>query len=59
MQMPQGFCHWAWCDIQKHVLTLARGGDLLGPRAGRSVTCCTDGSRPVIFGLERLQPAGR
>ena len=56
--MPEGFCSWAWSDIQKYVLTLARGGNLLGPRRGRFVTCCTDGFRPVIFGLERIAPEG-
>jgi uncharacterized repeat protein (TIGR04076 family) len=30
--MPLGFCSWAWCDIQKYVLTLARGGDFIGSR---------------------------
>ena len=55
--MPPGFCSWAWSDIQKYVLTLARGGNLRGPRPGRFVTCCTDGFRPVIFGLERIEPA--
>ncbi len=24
--MPEGFCSWAWCDIQKYVLTLAGAG---------------------------------
>ncbi len=52
--MPDGFCSWAWSDIQKYVLTLARGGNLLGPRPGCFVTCCTDGFRPVIFALERM-----
>jgi len=53
--MPDGFCSWAWCDIQKYVLTLARGGDLLGVRPGTFVTCCTDGFRPVFFKLERME----
>ena len=54
--MPEGFCSWAWSDIQKYVLTLARGGDLLGAKPGVFVTCCTDGFRPVVFKLERLEP---
>ena len=57
--MPAGFCSWAWSDVQKYVLTLARGGNLLGPKPGRFVTCCTDGFRPVIFGLERVEPGGQ
>ena len=52
--MPDGFCCWAWCDIQKYVLTLARGGNFLGVRPGVFVTCCTDGFRPVFFRLERI-----
>jgi uncharacterized repeat protein (TIGR04076 family) len=56
--MPAGFCSWAWSDIQKYVLTLARGGNLLGPKPGRFVTCCTDGFRPVLFGLERIESEG-
>ena len=53
--MPAGFCSWGWSDIQKYVLTLARGGNLLGPYPGKFVTCCTDGFRPVIFALERVE----
>ena len=52
--MPPGFCSWAWADIQKYVLTLARGGDFLGVKPGMFVTCCTDGFRPVLFRLERI-----
>jgi uncharacterized repeat protein (TIGR04076 family) len=55
--MPEGFCSWAWVDIQKYVLTLARGGNLLGVKPGTSVACCSDGFRPVTFKLERLEPA--
>ena len=46
--MPEGFCGWAWADIQKLVYGLARGGQ------PKFVTCCTDGYRPVIFLLERI-----
>lgn len=56
--MPAGFCSWAWVDIQKYVLVLARGGDLIGPKPGCFVTSCTDGFRPVIFGLERIATDG-
>jgi len=56
VRMPEGFCSWAWADIQKYVLTLARGGNLRGTREGTFVTCCTDGFRPVLFLLERIEP---
>ena len=47
-EMPEGFCGWAWADIQKIVWGMARGG------ANVYVTCCTDGYRPVVFLLEKL-----
>ena len=53
--MPEGFCSWAWADIQKYVLTVARGGNLLGSKTGTFVSCCTDGYRPVFFLIERIE----
>ena len=47
-EMPEGFCGWAWADMQKLVYGMARGGQDV------FVTCCTDGYRPVIFKLEKL-----
>ena len=47
-KMPNGFCGWAWADIQKLVYGMARGGQDV------FVTSCTDGYRPVIFKLEKL-----
>ena len=52
--MPNGFPDWAWCDIQKYVVTLARGGNMLGVQPGKFVSCCTDGVRPVFYLLERI-----
>ena len=54
VNMPQGFCSWAWADIQKYVMTLARGGNFLSVKEGVYITCCTDGFRPVFFKVERL-----
>ena len=53
--MPQEFCSWAWSDILKYVVTLARGGNMRGVKPGTFVTCCTDGFRPVFFKLERVE----
>lgn len=50
-EMPEGFCGWAWADIQKLVYGMARGGQEV------FVTCCTDGYRPVVFKLEKLRDA--
>jgi len=50
---PEGFCGWAWADMQKMVWSMARGGP------DHFVTCCTDGYRPVVFLLERIDPLSR
>jgi len=54
VNIPDGFCSWAWADIQKYVMTLARGGNFVGVKPGMYITCCTDGFRPVIFKLQRI-----
>jgi uncharacterized repeat protein (TIGR04076 family) len=64
-EKPAGFCGWAWNDVYKVVVTLARGGNFSDGmfegwmKDDRSmVTCCTDGIRPVIFKVERIdEPA--
>ncbi len=59
-KQPEDFkCGWAWLDIHRVVLTLMQGGNF-----GSSwnwmktddtlITCCTDGIRPVIFKVERI-----
>jgi len=54
--MPEGFCHWAWNDLYKIVTTLKHGGDFPWMKEeGTSVSCCTDGLRPVIFELRRTK----
>jgi uncharacterized repeat protein (TIGR04076 family) len=47
--MPDGFCGWAWADIQRMVYGMARGAQDI------FLTCCTDGYRPVIFKLEKIK----
>lgn len=55
--MPEGFCSWAWADIQRDVTVLRFGGSLTWMRDDQEATyvCCTDGLRPVFFKLERLK----
>jgi uncharacterized repeat protein (TIGR04076 family) len=53
--MPEGFSDWAWADMQKYVMVLARGGDMLGVKPGTYVTSCSDGFRPVFYLLERIE----
>ena len=56
LTMPKGFCSWAWVDIQRDVAHLALGGDFPWIKeSGKMVSSCTDGLRPVIFKLERLE----
>ena len=55
MGIPEGFCSWAWADIQRDVVHLGLGGDFPWMRKpGTMITCCTDGLRPVLYKLERL-----
>jgi uncharacterized repeat protein (TIGR04076 family) len=54
---PEGFCDWAWNDINKVYLLLRQGGGFGGiMKDNRSfVRCCTGGIRPVMFLLERIE----
>ena len=53
--MPEGFCGWAWVDIHRELVTLMMGGNLdWMNKKGTAISCCTDGFRPVIFRLERI-----
>jgi uncharacterized repeat protein (TIGR04076 family) len=55
LEMPDGFCSWAWADIHRDVAHLALGGNFPWIKEpGKMVSCCTDGLRPVIFKLERI-----
>jgi uncharacterized repeat protein (TIGR04076 family) len=55
LQIPAGFCSWAWSDIQRDVTVLALGGDFPWiKQKGVMISSCTDGLRPVIFKLERM-----
>ena len=56
MDMPEGFCSWAWADVQRDVIHLATGGEFPWIKTkGKMVSACTDGLRPVIFKLERIE----
>jgi uncharacterized repeat protein (TIGR04076 family) len=53
---PSGFCERAWHDIYSTVMTLAQNGTFIGwmKEDGVSIACCTDGTRPVVFKIERI-----
>jgi uncharacterized repeat protein (TIGR04076 family) len=48
-QPPEDFCAWAWADIRPSIHSVFWGG------RKSSVVCCTDGFRPVIFNVERVE----
>ncbi|MHA2295002.1 MAG: TIGR04076 family protein [Candidatus Hodarchaeales archaeon] len=58
---PEGLCGYAWLDIHRLVLALMTGGNF-GSYSwnwmkddNTMIACCTDGIRPVIFKLERIE----
>ena len=56
IQMPKGFCSWAWADIQRDVAVLALNGNFYWVKdEDTGISCCTDGFRPVVFKLERIK----
>ena len=56
---PDGFCSWAWADIQRDVTLVRSGAEMpwIGARK-TMVSCCTDGFRPVVFRIERVAENG-
>jgi uncharacterized repeat protein (TIGR04076 family) len=55
-KFPEGFCHWAWADIQRDVAMVLFGqGYPWVKQRETAITCCTDGFRPVTFKLERVE----
>ena len=52
---PPGMCPWAFADIQRDLTHLRLGGDFPWvKKPGQQLASCTDGFRPVIFKLERM-----
>jgi uncharacterized repeat protein (TIGR04076 family) len=54
--MPKGFCPWAWNDIYKVVVAYVADGDfsMWNQGGNKILACCSDGTRPVYFEIERL-----
>ena len=62
LEKPAGFCDWAWRDIHSFVAVLVTGGNFArGMFAGwmkderTMIACCSDGIRPVVFRIERIE----
>lgn len=52
---PAGFCTWAWHDIYPEVVGLQFGANFPWMKQeGLIYSCCTDGTRPVFFKIERI-----
>lgn len=57
-EKPEGFlCDWAWHDIHKIIMVLMMNGDFGNWMENKNnfITCCTDGIKPVVFKVERLE----
>jgi len=55
-QFPEGFCSWAFADIQRDITHLRLGGSFPWIKeTGAILSSCTDGARPVIFKLEAVK----
>lgn len=53
---PRGFCPAAFDDIYRYISGLRFGANYPWmANAGTATACCTDGLRPVIFQLERME----
>ena len=55
--MPQGFCSKAWGAISHYVFAQISGGVVLKGWTNDGklmIGCCSDGVRPVIFKIERM-----
>ena len=55
--MPPGFCPWAWDDIYKVVSAYYANGsfDMWTEGGDTIIACCTDGTRPVYFKIDKLK----
>ena len=53
--MPEGFCPWAWADIHREIIATMFNADFPASNDGGCIIAsCTDGLRPVIFKVERV-----
>lgn len=56
-EVPEGFCAWAWADIQRDVAMLFFGAKP-SPRLKNEFSMyssCDEGIRPVVFLLEKIE----
>lgn len=55
--MVDSFCTEAWDSISRYVYAALQGGSIMNGWTndeGMMIACCNDGTRPVIFKIERI-----
>ena len=53
--MPEGFCIWAWADMHRDIEGICAGANFHWIKGeGTMISCCTDGLRPVVFRIQRV-----
>lgn len=58
VERPSDFtCDWAWDDLHKVLMTLMLNGDFGTWMKDKNsfITCCTDGIKPVVFKIQRVE----
>ena len=54
---PEGFCEWAWEDIYEKMMKVTGEATFIPEpikERGMMIACCTDGFRPVVFKMVRI-----
>jgi uncharacterized repeat protein (TIGR04076 family) len=52
---PEEFCSWAWADIHRELIAVMFNADFPNfKEQGTMIASCTDGLRPVVFKIERI-----
>ena len=54
LERPEKFCGWGWKTVVKDLELLDSGEDVTWSESGVIYSSCTDGIRPVVFKLERI-----
>ena len=55
-KVPEGFCPHAFVDISRYISGLRAGANFPWMNEqGKVLACCTDGFRPVVFRIERIE----
>jgi uncharacterized repeat protein (TIGR04076 family) len=54
LEKPEKFCGWGWKTVVKYLELLDSGEEVSWTESGVIYSSCTDGIRPVVFKLERI-----